>query len=70
LVELVTEQGWRFFSCAEVKIGGKSYDMDELNEDQKRYVSGKLNEQAMNAAFVGKARFKAKNLPEFEELFT
>jgi len=70
LIELVTEQGWHFFSSAEVLIGDKRYDMDELTEEQRRYVSGKLEEQALNAAFAGKVRFKAKNLPEYEGLFT
>ncbi len=68
--ELVTEQGWRFFASSEVMMGDKRYDMDDLSDEQRLYVSGKLNEQALNAAFAGRARFRAENLPELDGLFT
>ena len=70
MVELVTEQGWHFFSSAEVAIGGKTYDMDELTDGQRRFVAGKLHEQAMNAAFAGELEFKAKDIPRFKDVFT
>ena len=68
-MELVTKDGWKFQASAEVTINGKKYDMDQLTETQKQYVSGKLNEQALNAAFVGKATVKVHDLPTFEEAF-
>lgn len=69
MMELVTKDGWKFYASAEVTINGETYDMDELTETQKRYVSGKLNEQALNAAFAGKATVKVNDLPTFEEAF-
>ena len=69
LIELVTEKGIRFKSSAFVHIGDKYYDMDELNESQRLFVRGKLQEQALNAAYRGKYEFKAEGLPSFKEVF-
>lgn len=69
MIELITEQGWKFNSSAFVHIGDKCYDMDDLTEGQSLFVSGKLQEQALNAAFAGKATFTAKGLPSLEEVF-
>lgn len=69
MVELVTECGWKFWASSEVIIGDKCYDMETLTEKQKRFVSGKLNEQGLNAAYAGRAVFKAEGIPTYEEAF-
>ena len=69
MIELVTAHGWKFCSSAEVMLGDKRYDMDELTEKQQRFVLGKLNEQALNAAYSGSVMFQAENIPKYEEVF-
>lgn len=69
MVELVTEDGWKFWASSEVIIGDKCYDMEKLNPTQKHFVAAKLNEQAMNAAFAGQIKFEAVDIPTFEEAF-
>ena len=69
MVELVTKSGWKFNSGAFVQIGDKYYDMDELTEAQRRFVSGKLQEQFLNASFAGRVTFEAQGLPQFEDVF-
>ena len=69
LIELVTAQGHKFFSAAFVHVGGRDYDMDELTDAQRLFVSGKLHEQALNAAFAGEGTFSAQGLPDIEDVF-
>lgn len=69
MVKLVTKEGWEFWGAASVIIGGKEYDLDEMNEEQKRFMSGKIKENLLNGAYRGKATFKAEGLPPVEEVF-
>lgn len=69
MVELTTKSGWHFFAGASVCIGEEEYDMDELNEEQRRLVGGKLQEQLLNASFAGEVTFRAEGLPDLEAAF-
>jgi len=69
MIELTTQAGKSFFTSAQVIIGDKTYDMDDLTGEQKLYVSGKLEEQALGAAYSGRAIFKAEGLPGFAGCF-
>lgn len=69
MIELVTKDGWKFYASAEVTINGETYDMDQLTETQKQYVGGKLNEQALNAAYSGRATVKVNDLPTYGKAF-
>lgn len=69
MVDLVTEDGGKFKISAQVILGNKCYDMDQLTENQRRYIAGKLNEHAMNSAYAGRYGFCAEGLPDLEEAF-
>ena len=69
MVELVTKNGWKFNDSSSVNIRGTTYDMETLTEKQRSFVAGKLNEQALNAAYAGKATVTVHGLPTYEEAF-
>lgn len=69
LVELVTPSGYKFWGESLVTIDGKDYPLDEMNEAQRDYVMTRINVNGLNAAFAGRAEFRAEGLPAFEEVF-
>ena len=69
LQELVTPSGYRFWGESLVTIDGKDYPLDELTKEQRSYVLAVRDVNALNAAYAGRAEFRAEGLPAFEEVF-
>ncbi len=69
LKEITTSKGYKFWGESFVVIDGKDYPMDEMNEEQRNYVSTMLNVQGLNAVFAGRRVYKAEGLRPFEEVF-
>lgn len=69
LLETVTPKGYRFWGESLVTIDGKDYPLDELSKEQRDYVLAVRDVNALNAAFAGKAVFRAEGLPDFETMF-
>lgn len=69
LQELVTPSGYRFWGESLVTIDGKDYPLDELTREQRSYVLAVRDVNALNAAYAGRAEFRAEGLPAFEEVF-
>lgn len=45
------------------------YPLDELTKEQRSYVLAVRDVNALNAAYAGRAEFRAEGLPAFEEVF-
>lgn len=69
LTELVTPSGYRFWGESLVAIDGVEYPLDELTREQRGYVLAVRDVNALNAAYAGRAEFRAEGLPAFEEVF-
>ena len=69
LVEMVTPKGYKFWGESLVTINGKDYPLDELNEEQRSYVVAMRDVTALNAAYAGRAEFRAEGLRPFQEVF-
>lgn len=69
LFDLRTEEGLHFRGGSSVIIGSAIYDIASLNDKQKQFVIGRLNEQALRAAFAGHYAVNAEGIPTFEEAF-
>lgn len=69
LVELVTASGYHFWGESFAVIDGKDYPLDEMTPEQRSYVLAVRDVNSLNAAFAGKAEFRAEGLPAFEEVF-
>lgn len=69
LQELVTPSGYRFWGESLVTIDGVDYPLDELTREQRSFVLAVRDVNALNAAFAGRAEFRAEGLPTFEEVF-
>lgn len=69
LKELVTPSGYRFWGESLVTIDGTDYPLDELTREQRSYVLAVRDVNALNAAYAGRAVFRAEGLPAFEEVF-
>ena len=69
LQELVTPSGYRFWGESLVTIDGVDYPLDELTREQRSFVLAVRDVNALNAAFAGRAEFRAEGLPAFEEVF-
>ena len=69
LVELITPSGWKFLGKSFVTVNGKDYPLDELSKKRRDYVLAVRDVNALNAAFAGKAEFRAEGLPEFKYVF-
>lgn len=69
LQELVTPKGYRFWGESLVTIDGVDYPLDELTGRQRSYVLAVRDVNALNAAYAGRAEFRAEGLPAFEEVF-
>lgn len=67
--KLVTKGGWEFNAASYVRIGGKYVDLDDLTEEQQKYVATTLNVKALNAAYAGKREYRAEGLPDVREVF-
>lgn len=52
-----------------VTIDGVDYPLDELTREQRSYVLAVRDVNALNAAYAGRAEFRAVGLPAFEEVF-
>ena len=52
-----------------VTIDGVDYPLDELTKEQRSYVLAVRDVNALNAAYAGRAEFRAEGLPAFEEVF-
>lgn len=50
-------------------IDGVDYPLDELTREQRSYVLAVRDVNALNAAYAGRAEFRAEGLPAFEEVF-
>ena len=69
LTELVSARGERFFSQAVVRIGEREYALNTLTTEQRLYIGGALQVQALNAVFGPHAVVRADNLPEADWVF-
>lgn len=69
LQELVTPSGYRFWGESLVTIDGVDYPLDELTREQRSFVLAVRDVNALNAAYAGRAEFRAEGLPAFEEVF-
>ena len=69
LQELVTPSGYHFWGESLVTIDGVDYPLDELTKEQRSYVLAVRDVNALNAAYAGRAEFRAEGLPAFEEVF-
>lgn len=69
LQELVTPKGYRFWGESLVTIDGVDYPLDELTREQRSYVLAMRDVNALNAAYAGRAEFRAEGLPNFEDVF-
>lgn len=69
LQELVTPSGYHFWGESLVTIDGVDYPLDELTREQRSYVLAVRDVNALNAAYAGRAEFRAEGLPAFEEVF-
>lgn len=69
LQELVTPSGYHFWGESLVTIDGVDYPLDELSRRQRSFVLAVRDVNALNAAFAGRAEFRAEGLPAFEEVF-
>lgn len=53
-----------------IHVGDRLVDTETLNDEQKKYVATRLNQQFMNALFRGKAEFGLPDdLPAAEDVF-
>lgn len=69
LTELVTPSGYRFWGESFAVIDGKDYPLDEMTREQRSYVLAVRDVNALNAAYAGRAEFRAEGLPAFEDVF-
>ncbi|MBM6869790.1 hypothetical protein H7U37_10770 [Pseudoflavonifractor phocaeensis] len=70
MITLTTPQGWTFHSAAYVKVGDQWVDVDTLSAPQKQYISARLSEQALNAAYAGRRVYRSQPpLPPVETIF-
>lgn len=69
LQELVTPSGYHFWGESLVTIDGVDYPLDEMTCEQRSFVLAVRDVNALNAAFAGRAEFRAEGLPAFEEVF-
>ena len=69
LKEYTTRNGYKFWGESFVVIDEKDYPMDEMNEEQRKYVSTMLNVQGLNAYYAGERVYRAEGLRPFEEVF-
>lgn len=69
LQELVTPSGYHFWGESLVTIDGVDYPLDEMTCEQRSYVLAVRDVNALNAAFAGRAEFRAEGLPAFGEVF-
>ena len=67
--ELAPPRGYRFWGESLVTIDGVDYPLDELTREQRSYVLAVRDVNALNAAYAGRAEFRAEGLPAFEEIF-
>lgn len=68
LVELITEQGHKFWYESLVAIGEKEYPINEMTTGQQSYIAAAININGLNAAFAGERVYSAK-LPPANEVF-
>ena len=69
LKEYTTRNGYKFWGESFVVIDVKDYPMDEMNEEQRMYISTMLNVQGLNAYYAGQRVYRAEGLRPFEEVF-
>lgn len=69
LVELVTPSGYKFWGESFAVIDGEDYCLDDMTQEQREYVLAVRDVNALNAAYAGKAEFRAEGLRPFEEVF-
>lgn len=69
LVELTTPSGIKFWAESFAVIDGEDHCLDDMTQDQRDYIFAVRDVNALNAAFAGKAEFRAEGLRPFEEVF-
>jgi len=69
LAELTTASGHKFWGESFAVIDGEDYCLDDMTAEQRSYVLAVRDVNALNAAYAGKAEFRAEGLPRFEEVF-
>ena len=69
LVELTTPSGIKFWAESFVVIDGEDRCLDDLTQEQRDFAMATVNANALNAAFAGRAEFRAEGLRSYQEVF-